>query len=75
MRAAATSVAENGAWGRRLADRASPKRACYLSEYADAPPVGIEARLVWSAPTKEGLRKAGARTERLWRVLGHTAVP
>ena len=28
------------------------------------------ARLIWEAPTKEGLRKAGERTERLWRVLG-----
>lgn len=62
-----------GAWWRRLADLASPTRACYLSEYAEAPPAGVEARLVWSAATKEGLRKAGARTERLWRVLGRTA--
>lgn len=67
----AVAVAENGAWWRRLADIASPERACYLSEYAEAPPAGIEARLVWTAPTKEGLRKAGARTERLWRVLGY----
>lgn len=71
----AVAVAENGAWWRRLADLASPGRACYLSEYANAPPAGIEARLVWSAPTKEGLRKAGARTERLWRVLGHVPGP
>ena len=62
---------ELGAWWRRLADLASTGQACYLSEYAEAPPTDIEARLVWSAPTKEGLRKAGERTERLWRVLGY----
>lgn len=66
----AIAVAEDGSWWRRLADLASPERACYLSEYAEPPP-GILARQVWEAPTKEGLRKAGARTERLWRVLGH----
>jgi len=63
-------AAPTGSWWRRLAELASEGRACYLSEYADAPPASVEARLVWSAPTKEGLRKAGERTERLWRVLG-----
>lgn len=66
----AVAASAAGAWWHRLAALAGEGRACYLSEYAEIPPAGIEARLVWSAPTKEGLRKAGARTERLWRVLG-----
>jgi len=68
----AVPLAGAGAWWRRLAALAGEGRACYLSEYADAPPAGVEARQVWEAPTKEGLRKAGARIERLWRVLGWT---
>ena len=66
----AVAAAEDGAWWQRLAVLAEQGRACYLSEYAETPPLGVEARLVWTAPTKEGLRKAGERTERLWRVLG-----
>jgi len=65
-------AAPAGSWWYRLATLAERGRACYLSEYAEVPPLGVEARLVWEAPTKEGLRKAGARTERLWRVLGWT---
>jgi len=68
----AVAEVEAGAWWYRLATLAERGRACYLSEYAEVPPLGVEARLVWEAPTKEGLRKAGARTERLWRVLGWT---
>ena len=69
----AVAVAAIGAWWRRLADLASPGRACYLSEYADAPPAGIEARLVWTAPTRGGDLTKGTKTERLWRVLGYPA--
>lgn len=70
----AVPIAGAGAWWRRLADLASPERACYLSEYAEAPPAGIEARLVWTAPVNGSqLAKAG-RVERLWRVLGWTQV-
>ena len=70
----AVPIAGSGAWWHRLADLASPTRACYLSEYAEAPPAGIEARLVWTAPVNGSqLAKAG-RVERLWRVLGWTQV-
>lgn len=58
-----------GAWWRKLQALADRGVACYLSEYAEAPPEGVVARQVWSAPTKEGLRPQHARTERLWRVL------
>lgn len=57
-----------GAWWRKLQALARMGVACYLSEYADVPPEGVEARLVWSAPTREGLRPRDARTERLWRI-------
>lgn len=66
---AAVAAAELGAWWRKLQALADRGIACYLSEYAEAPPEGVAARLVWSAPTKEGLRPQHARTERLWRVL------
>lgn len=66
----AVAASAAGAWWHRLAALAEQGGACYLSEYAETPPLGVEARLVWEAPTKEGLRKAGERTERLWRVLG-----
>ena len=66
---AAVAAAEQGAWWRKLQALADRGVACYLSEYAEAPPEGVAARLVWSAPTKEGLRPQHARTERLWRVL------
>jgi len=66
---AAVAAAESGAWWRRLQALANRGAACYLSEYAEAPPSSIAARLVWSAPTREGLRPQHARTERLWRVL------
>ncbi len=68
----AVPLAGAGAWWRRLAALAGEGRACYLSEYADAPLAGVEARLVWTAPVNESqLAKAG-RVERLWRVLGWT---
>ena len=70
----AVAAAPAGSWWRRLADLASPERACYLSEYADAPPAGIEARLVWTAPTRGGDLTKGTKTERLWRVLGHDRI-
>ena len=65
----AVAVSALGVWWRRLAALAAGGAACYLSEYAETPPDGITARLVWSAPTREGLRPQHARTERLWRVL------
>lgn len=66
----AVAVAKDGAWWHRLAVLAHEGRACYLSEYAEAPPVGIDARLVWSAATHGGQLTKGTKTERLWRVLG-----
>lgn len=67
-------AAETGAWWLRLAELALPERACYLSEYAESPPVGVEARLVWEAPVNASqLAKAG-RIERLWRVLGPSEI-
>lgn len=70
--AAIGRVGDDAFW-HRLADIASPERACYLSEYAEAPPAGVEARLVWTAPVHSGqLTKANSRPERLWRVLGWT---
>jgi len=60
------------AWWHRLAALAGEGRACYLSEYAEAPPAGVEARCVWTAPTHKTQLTKGTRTERLWRVLGWT---
>lgn len=57
-----------GKWWRRLSTLAEQGLTCYLSEYAEQPPFEIKACLVWSAPTREGLRPQGARTERLWKV-------
>jgi len=68
--AAVPTTQPAGTWWRRLAEIASPTCACYLSEYADAPPAGVEARQVWEAQAHgNGLTK-GTKTERLWRVLG-----
>jgi len=64
-----TPAAARGAWWKRLAALANPERACYLSEYAEAPPAGVDARLVWSASVNKRLL-GGVQTERLWRVLG-----
>lgn len=69
----AVPSAAPGAWWRKLQTLARGDVACYLSEYADAPPEGVEARLVWSASTHAGLLAKGARIERLWRVLPHRA--
>ena len=66
---AAVDGAAPGAWWRKMQALADRGVACYLSEYAETPPDGVSARLVWSAPTKEGLRPQNARIERLWRVL------
>jgi DNA adenine methylase len=56
------------AWWQKLQTLANLGIPSYLSEYVESPPAGVEARLVWTAPTKEGLRSVGARTERLWRI-------
>jgi len=65
----AVPAAVTGAWWHRLAALAEQGRACYLSEYAEAPPDGVEARCVWTAPTHKTQLTKGTRTERLWRVL------
>jgi DNA adenine methylase len=67
--AAVSPCKELGAWWRKMRSLADRGIAAFLSEYADVPPLGIAARLVWSAPTREGLRPKGARIERLWRIL------
>lgn len=70
----AVKVVDAAAFWLRLADLASSTCACYLSEYAEAPPAGVEARLVWTAPAHASqLTQENPRAERLWRVLGHTA--
>ena len=66
---AAVATAEPGAWWRKLQSLADRGVACYLSEYAEAPPEGVVARQVWSAPTHKTQLTKGTKTERLWRVL------
>ena len=66
---AAVVAAEPGAWWRKLQALADRGVACYLSEYAEAPPEGVAARQVWSAPTHKTQLTKGTKTERLWRVL------
>ena len=58
-----------GAWWHKLQALADRGVACYLSEYAEAPPEGVVARQVWSAPTHKTQLTKGTKTERLWRVL------
>ena len=66
---AAVAAAEPGAWWRKLQALADRGVACYLSEYAEAPPEGVAARLVWEGDTHAGQLVKGKKTERLWRVL------
>jgi DNA adenine methylase len=71
---AVATVAE-GAWWRKMRSLADRGIAAFLSEYADAPPAGVAARLVWSAPTHKTQLTKGTKVERLWRVLPGVHTP
>ncbi len=66
---AAVAAAEPGAWWRKLQSLADRGVACYLSEYAKAPPEGVTARHVWTSPSDVRSLTKGRTAERLWRVL------
>jgi DNA adenine methylase len=66
---------EGAVWWRKMRSLADRGIAAYLSEYADVPPAGVAARLVWSAPTHKTQLTKGTKTERLWRVLPGVHTP
>lgn len=68
----AVAPAPKGAWWRKMKSIADRGIAAYLSEYAERPPTGVAARLVWEAPSYKSLAHNYRNRERLWRVLSET---